>query len=177
MIMKKPTKNIAALVWQLAEPVAASLNIIIWDVEYIKEGAEMILRITIDSDEGIDLDKCEKMHRAVEVVLDENDPIENSYRLEVSSPGIEREIKYDFHYDACIGEKVEVKLFAPIDETDNRKSISGILVAHDENTVSLADEADVAALDENSDDEIDVTVIEKSAISKVRTVFDFGEFN
>jgi ribosome maturation factor RimP len=106
----------------LAEPVAESLGYFIWDVEYVKEGARQILRITIDTeaDEGITIEDCEKMHRAIDPVLDEADPIESAYYLEVSSPGIERELKYDFHFLACEDWDVEVKLYAP-DEKGRKK--------------------------------------------------------
>ena len=113
--MKKPTKNIAAVVRELVAPTAEELGLVLWDVEYVKEGTEWYLRITIDSDEGITIDDCERMHRAIDPLLDEADPIENSYHLEVSSPGLERELKTDFHLAACVGETVEVRLFAPVD--------------------------------------------------------------
>ena len=107
--------GIAEVVAALAEPLAEELGYFLWDVEYVKEGGRRILRITIDSEEGINNDDCEKMHRALDPVLDEADPIEEAYYLEVSSPGIERELRTDMHIDACEGWNVEVRLYAPVD--------------------------------------------------------------
>ena len=108
-------KNIAGSVRLLAEPLAEELNVFIWDVEFVKEGARRILRITIDNEEGITIDDCERFHRAIDPILDEADPIEEAYYLEVSSPGIERELKNEMHISACEGWPVEVKLYAPVD--------------------------------------------------------------
>ena len=84
--MAKNTKGIADKVRELAEPLADELGIWVWDVEFVKEGARRVLRITVDSEEGITIDDCEKLHRAIDPVLDEADLIEEQYYLEVSSP-------------------------------------------------------------------------------------------
>ena len=86
--MAKNSKSVVETVRELAEPIADSLGCWVWDVEFVKEGARKILRITIDSEDGIDINVCEKMHRAIDVVLDEVDPIQEAYYLEISSPGI-----------------------------------------------------------------------------------------
>ena len=99
--MAKNAKGIAEKVWELADPIAEELGIWVWDVEFVKEGARKILRITIDSEDGIDINVCEQMHRAIDVVLDEADPIPDAYYLEISSPGIERELRTDIHIEAC----------------------------------------------------------------------------
>ena len=112
--MAKNTKSIADTVWELAEPVAESLGCWIWDVEFVKEGTRRVLRITLDSEDGVTIDHCEKMHRAMDPILDEEDPIEDAYYLEVSSPGIERELRTDAHIEACEGWDVEVRLYAPV---------------------------------------------------------------
>ena len=83
-------KSVALHVRELVAPTADELGLKLWDVEYVKEGADYVLRITIDSDEGITIDDCERFHRAIDPVIDEDDPIENSYKLEVSSPGVAR---------------------------------------------------------------------------------------
>ena len=155
--MEKQKKNIAGTVRDLVSPVADSLGYMLWDVEYVKEGADMILRITIDKPEGVDIEDCEKMARAVDPIIDEADPIEVSYKMEVSSPGIERSLPRPAHFTACMGEKIEVKLYAPI---DGKKQIVGILTAADEKTVTVT-------VDE------DTVVLEKSAVAKVSTVFDW----
>ena len=97
----KQKKNIAGLVSEIALPLAKEFGYDLWDVEYVKEGADMILRITIDTDAegGITIDDCEKMHRAIDPLLDELDPIEESYMLSVSSPGVERELTKPMHYE------------------------------------------------------------------------------
>ena len=112
--MKKGNGGVVGAVRKIAEPLAEELGYFLWDVEYVKEGADMYLRITIDSEEGITIEDCEKMHRAIEPLLDEADPIEDAYHLEISSPGIERDLKNDFQISACEGWEVEVRLYAPI---------------------------------------------------------------
>ena len=128
--MAKNSKNVADTVRDLAEPIAEELGVWVWDVEFVKEGTKKILRITIDSEEGITIDDCEKLHRAIDPVLDEADPIEEQYYLEVSSPGLERVLKNDIHIEACEGFDVEVKLYAPINGT---KLFRGVLLPLGEN--------------------------------------------
>ncbi|MBE6601896.1 MAG: ribosome maturation factor RimP [Ruminococcaceae bacterium] len=127
--MKKNGGGIVKAVTKIAEPLAEELGYFLWDVEYVKEGADMYLRITIDSEDGINIDDCERMHRAIDPLLDEADPIEDAYHLEISSPGIERELKTDLHVTACEGWDVEVRLYAPI---DGAKSYLGVLVGLDD---------------------------------------------
>ena len=107
--------SIVERVSELAWPLAEEFGYFLWDVEYVKEGGRKILRITIDAEDGITIEDCEKLHRALDPVLDEADPIEEAYYLEVSSPGIERELRTDLHIEACQGWDVEVRLYAPID--------------------------------------------------------------
>lgn len=128
--MKKGNGGVVGAVKKIAEPLAEELGYFLWDVEYVKEGADMYLRITIDSEEGITIEDCEKMHRAIDPLLDEADPIEDAYHLEISSPGIERELKNDMQINACEGWDVEVRLYAPI---DGAKSYLGVLEGTDEN--------------------------------------------
>ena len=121
--------NTVAAVWDIAEPIAKELGLDIWDIRFVKEGADWFLRIFIDKDGGVSIVDCENMSRAIDKPLDEADPIEQSYCLEVSSPGIERDLKNPMHYNACIGWDVEVKLFTAF---EGRKSIKGILAGYDE---------------------------------------------
>lgn len=151
-------KNIAGIVSELVAPTAEEQGLILWDVEFVKEGAKRILRITIDSDEGINIEQCEKFHRAIDPLLDEADPIDESYYLEVSSPGIERELKCDMHIEACAGERVEVKLYAP---RDGAKSFVGTLLGLDgEGSIAVQVEGKQVTFD-------------KKEIAKIQTVFDF----
>ena len=117
--------SVAETVRSLAEPIAEELGVWIWDVEFVKEGARRVLRITIDSEEGVNIEDCEKLHRAIDPVLDEADPIEEQYYLEVSSPGLERELKNEDHIYACEGWDVEVRLYAPM---DGSKIYRGVLL-------------------------------------------------
>lgn len=84
-MMKKGSGGIAETVRTLCEPVAEAFGLELWDVEYVKEGSRMILRLTIDKPDGVTIDDCEAFHRAIDPLLDEADPIENAYYLEVSS--------------------------------------------------------------------------------------------
>ena len=129
MDMKKNAGGVVGAVKRIAEPLAEELGYVLWDVEYVKVGADMYLRITIDSEDGITIEDCEKMHRAIDPLLDETDPIEDAYHLEVSSPGIERELKEDWQINACEGWDVEVRLYAPL---DGAKSYLGELVGTNE---------------------------------------------
>ena len=159
--MKKSSGAVAANVRALAEPIAHALGYDLWDVEYVKEGADYYLRIEIDRPEGITIDDCEKMHRAIDPVLDEADPIEDAYHLEVSSCGVEREPKTDAHINACIGWRVEVRLYAA---WDGAKSWIGELRGLDETGAVL-----VAC-----DPDGTVRAFPKEKIASVRTVYDFG---
>lgn len=155
--MERQKKNIAATVRELVTPVTDELGYMLWDVEYVKEGADMILRITIDKPEGIDIEDCEKVSRAIDPIIDEADPIEVSYNLEVSSPGVERVLTRPEHFVSCMGEKVEIKLYAPL---DGKKQIVGMLAAADDKSITVSvDDAEL--------------VLEKAAVAKISTVFDW----
>ena len=116
--------SIAEKVAEGITPTVEGLGCYLWDVEYVKEGARKILRITIDSEEGIDIDTCEKVHRAIDPVIDELDPIEEQYYLEVSSPGIERTLRTPEHFEYALGMKIDVKLFTAI---NGQKQLTGTL--------------------------------------------------
>ncbi|MBP3436453.1 MAG: ribosome maturation factor RimP [Clostridia bacterium] len=134
-------KNIAETVEELIAPTVSALGYEIWDVVYNKVGAEYYLEITIDSEEGIGIDDCEKVHRAIDPLLDEADPIENSYRLQVSSPGIEREIRTDAHILACMGEVVELRFYAA--REDGKKSVIAVLTDYQDGVLSFVTRDDV----------------------------------
>ena len=150
--------SIAERVAALAEPLAEEFGYFLWDVEYVKEGGRRILRITIDSEEGIYIEDCEKMHRALDPILDEADPIEEAYYLEVSSPGIERELRTDAHLEYCEGADVEVRLYAP---RNGSKSFRGELLP-------LTDDGNIAIL--VGDETLE---FERAAVAKIKTVFEF----
>lgn len=107
--------NTVQKVTALAQPIAEELGLDLWDVRFVKEGALYYLRIFIDKDGGVSVDDCERMSRAIDEPLDRLDPIEQSYILEVCSPGIERELTRPEHFEAMKGRQVRVTLFRPID--------------------------------------------------------------
>lgn len=108
-------KNIAGTVFELATPIAKKLGLKIWDVEFVKEGADYYLRVYIDKDGIITTDDCEKFSRTFDPILDEEDPIDHSYCFEVSSPGMERLLSRPEHFEKYIGEKVRITLYRGID--------------------------------------------------------------
>ncbi|MEE0969909.1 MAG: ribosome maturation factor RimP [Clostridia bacterium] len=158
--MAKKGGNVVNTVREIAEPLAESLGYFVWDVEYVREGAEWYLRITIDSEDGIDIEDCEKMHRAIDPLLDEADPIEDAYHLEISSPGIERDLKNDMQIEACEGWEVEIKLYAPL---DGAKLFRGVLIG-------LTENGDIAADIEGFNE---TKIFPRASVAKINTVFDF----
>lgn len=125
----------ALSVWRLAEPIAAELGLSIWDVRFVKEGAYHYLRITIDKPEGVDMDDCERMSRAVNGPLDALDPIDCEYCLEVCSPGIERELTRPEHFAAYIGAVLNVRLIRPLE--NGQKELVAILHSYEDNVMEL----------------------------------------
>lgn len=116
----KEVKNLAynkieSQVLTFLEPIAKNMNVEVWDLEFKKEGSDYVLRIYLDKEGGISINDCENVSRALEKVLDEEDPIPQAYLLEVSSAGLDRLIKYEKHFEKCMGKNVDVKFFAPID--------------------------------------------------------------
>ena len=99
---------------QLAAPVIEENAFELVDVEYVKEGGGYILRLYVDKEGGITIDDCETVSRYVSDRLDEDDFIEEAYTLEVSSPGLDRPLKKDRDFERHLGERVTVRLFAPI---------------------------------------------------------------
>ena len=148
-------KNIASVVEELLRPTVEELGYMLWDVSYAKIGTEYHLEITIDSENGINIEDCEKVHRAIDPILDEIDPIEGFYYLDVSSPGVERELRTAEHISRSVGEKVEAKLFAP---KDGRKSIVGILSAFEDGKISITEGENVIELTQ-------------SEVSKLQTIY------
>lgn len=134
---KKKGGNTVNAVWQLAEPIVKELGLQLWDVRYVKEGADWFLRIYIDSENGIGIDDCEKVSRAIDKPLDELNPIDGAYCLEVCSPGIERELVRDEHFEAFIGADIMVKMIRPIEGIG--KEFSGVLDGYSGGIVSISD--------------------------------------
>jgi ribosome maturation factor RimP len=118
-MMKKEYTGIPAKALPVVAPAAEAAGCCIWDIEFVKEGPDRILRITIDTEKegGIGIADCEAVHREADRLLDETDPVGGGgYTLEISSPGIERKLTMPLHFDACAGCEAEIKLFKPLEE-------------------------------------------------------------
>ncbi len=144
--MANITEKVTELIRQTVEDQGVSL----WDVRFVKEGASHYLRIYIDKPEGITIDDCTNVSHAIDPILDEADPIENAYYLEVCSPGIERELLREEHFAAALGKNVRLKLYKAI---DGQKEFEGILRSF-EGKITL--EKDGVSMD-----------FERAAVSKV----------
>ena len=137
MAEKKGRGKIAALVEEMIREPVQNAGYLLWDVEYYKEGADYNLLVTIenpDRKKPIDLDDCEKVSRLLSPLLDEADPIQDMYYLEVSSAGLERTLNRAEHFAYYQGRIVTVRLYAPL---NGAKSLEGILAAYDEATLTL----------------------------------------
>ena len=126
--------KITETVRQFAEPVVQAHGCSLWDVEYVREGADYILRVAIDKEGGVDIDDCEAISRALSDILDEADPIESSYIFEVASAGAERPLKRPGDFEQFMGSPVLLKTYKPV---DGRKEFSGDLAGYDNGAVTL----------------------------------------
>ena len=126
----KITDQVAAF----AKPVVEGFGCELWDVEYVREGSERYLRLYIDKDGGIDIDDCEKIHRAMDPILDEKDPIAESYHFEVCSAGLERPLKRASDFEKFMDSPVLVKLYRP---RNGLKELPGILRGYEDGRVTL----------------------------------------
>lgn len=117
-------KKVTELTAELAAPVVAEQGCELWDVEYVKEAGTWYLRLYIDKEGGVSINDCEAISRRVSDLLDEADPIEGSYVLEVSSAGADRPLKKPAHFRQFLGAEVDVRLYRPL---DGRKEYTGIL--------------------------------------------------
>lgn len=126
--------KITEKVWELAEPVTREKGVELWDVEFVKEAGTQYLRIYIDKPEGICVEDCEAVSRAMDPILDEADPIPCSYVFEVASAGIDRELKRPSDFEKFIGSQVEVKLYQTV---DGQKKYVGELAVYEQGDVTL----------------------------------------
>ena len=126
----KVTEQVA----QFALPIVESFGCQLWDVEYVREGSERFLRVYIDKDGGIDIDDCEKIHRALDPVLDEKDPIAESYYFEVCSAGLERALKRPGDFERFMGSPITVKLYRP---RNGLKEIPCVLRGYEDGRVTV----------------------------------------
>ncbi len=128
------TQNIETKVENLIQPIIQNLGYELYDVQYLKEGKDYYLRITIDKKERITIEDCENVNRAIDEILDESDFISTAYFLEVSSPGLERMLRKPWHFEKQIGNQIQVKLFQAIEK---QKELQGILIEYKENELKL----------------------------------------
>ena len=128
--MAKVTDTVA----QLALPFVQEAGCSLWDVEYVKEAGSWFLRIYIDKEEGVSIQDCEAVSRPLSDALDEADPIEGSYVLEVSSAGADRVLKKEEHFQQFVGAEVEVRLYRP---REGKKEFVGDLVSWEDGNVTL----------------------------------------
>lgn len=122
---------------ELLLPIAQAAGVSVYDVEYVKEGSDWYLRAYIDKSEGVNINDCEKVSRALSDRLDEEDFIPDAYILEVSSPGLGRTLKKEKHLEQSIGEEVELKTYKPVDK---QKEFFGVLKAFDKHTLTIETE-------------------------------------
>ena len=126
--------KITEQVTQLVQPVVEQHGCTLWDVEYVREGSMRYLRLYIDKDGGVDITDCEAISRAADPLLDEADPIPESYCFEVCSAGIERTLKRPSDFEKFMGSPILVKLYRP---KDGLKEIPGILSGYNDGKVTV----------------------------------------
>lgn len=141
----------------LLQPIAAAHQVEIYDVEYLKEGSDWYLRAYIDKPEGVDINDCENVSRALSEALDKEDFISDAYILEVSSPGLGRVLKKDKHLEKSLGQEVELKTYKPIDQC---KEFGGILKSYDKDSVTITMEEEEK-------------VFKRADLAVIRLAFDF----
>ncbi|MGI6202782.1 MAG: ribosome maturation factor RimP [Eubacteriales bacterium] len=155
-------QDIINTVTALAAPCADRLGLILWDVEFVREGADYFLRVIIDSEQGVGLDDCEAMSQALDPLLDEADPIDVSYQLEVCSPGVERLLRTPEHKRAYIGRTVRAKLYRRHPEINSKEAV-GTLVNYDDASGAITLECDGSQI-----------ILESGEIARLNAYFDFA---
>ena len=160
MANKKGGSTVSA-VWEIAKPIADELGLSLWDIRYLKEGAQWYLRVIIDKEGGVGITDCENMSRALDSPLDEKEPCKEQYILEVSSPGVERELVREEHFQQFLGADVMVKMIRPIEGIG--KEFKGVLSDADRQTATITDHSG----------ENEVTISKKDAVYIKLDDFDF----
>lgn len=150
--------DIEKLTREMAEHIVEELDFELVDIEYIKEGPHMYLRIYIDKPGGVSLDDCQQVSEKVSKLLDEKDPIEENYFLEVSSPGLDRPLKNEKDFKRSLGKDVELNLYKSL---DGSKKIIGKLLSFDEDNFYIEDE------------NLEKITIDRSVVSKINLAIIF----
>lgn len=131
--------NAAEKVYGLIKETVEEQGVSLWDVRFLKEGASWYLRVFIDSPNGISIDDCTNVSHAIDPIIDEADPIDVSYYLEVCSPGLERELTRPNHFEKSVGKTVKIKLYKAMDGV---KELTGILKSAAERVVIETENAE-----------------------------------
>ena len=138
MAKQQNSGGAAKTVETLVRPTVEGMGLRLWDVRFEKEGPDWFLRVLIDRDEPLDTDTCEAVSRAIDPILDEADPIDQSYYLEVGSPGLGRRLTKPEHYDQLLGQRIRVKLFRPNEQ--KIREFSGVLESRQDLMVTVRTE-------------------------------------
>lgn len=136
--------NSAERVYELIKDAVEAEGVELWDVRFLKEGASWYLRVFIDKPEGISIDDCTNVSHAIDPIIDEADPIDVSYYLEVCSPGIERELTRSRHYEESLGKQVRLKLYRAY---DGKKEITGTLEGVTEENITLVTDGNAVTVE------------------------------
>ena len=135
--------NAAERVYSLIKETVENQGVELWDVRFVKEGASWYLRVFIDKQDGITIDDCTNVSHAIDPVIDEADPIDKSYYLEVCSCGIERELSKEEHFMKVLGQEIKIKLYKAVDGVKEFKGIlksceNGITLETEGNEITFA---------------------------------------
>ena len=138
--------KITQQVWEFSEPIVQAHGCSLWDVEYVREGGEWFLRLYIDKEGGVDISDCEAISRAVDPILDEKDPIPDSYSFEVCSAGLERQLKRPSDFAQFMGASVTVRLYSA---KNGAKEHTGTLRGYEDGAVSIETPAGMQRFEKN----------------------------
>ena len=125
--------KVTEFVASFAEPIVKAHGCELWDVEYVREGSEYFLRLYIDKESGVDITDCEAISRAVDPILDEKDPIPESYHFEVCSAGLERALKRPADFERFMNSPIMIKLYRP---RNGLKEIPAVLRGYEDGRVT-----------------------------------------
>ena len=156
--------KVTSLITELVTPIIEELNLELVDVEFVKEGRNYFLRVYVDNpQESIDIDQCAQVSERLSLILDEKDPIEQNYYLEVSSPGAERPIKKPTDFEKAVGKYIYVKTYEPIKDM---KEFLGTLTAYNDEGLHMEVRVKTRKVK---------VLIEKEKVAKARYAMDFSD--
>ncbi len=159
--MASDKKNTVGIVTDLVQPIVDELGLQLWDVRFEKEGSIWYLRVFLDKEEGVNIDDCENVSRRLSPILDEVDPIPQSYTLEVSSPGIGRDLRRPQHFEAFMGADIHVRLIRPV---EGERDFIGRLTGFGDGKITLL-----------LDEDLEMTVgMDETAFVRLQEEIDMG---